>query len=156
MIVRFLTKDEKMVEWDREEVMISNLVKTTLECDEEDETVTTMPLPNVKEHELRRILEFCHYYKKNGMKSLPRPLLSSQLSDMVDPWYDRFIQSTSDEASLYELTLAINYMDIPPLHDLACARIACLIRGKQPDEVRKFLGLPPEPESMTASNASTI
>ena len=43
--------------------------------------------------------------------------------------------------TLHEVLDAANYLDIAPLQELACARIASLIRGKECDELRHIFGL---------------
>lgn len=59
---------------------------------------------------------------------------------------------------LFELTLAANYLDIRPLLDLCCARIASFIKGKSPEEIRKNLNIemdftPEEEAQIRAENA---
>lgn len=46
-----------------------------------------------------------------------------------------------DKDTFYNLTLAANYMDIKPLLDLCCAKIASLIKGKTPEEIRVNLDI---------------
>jgi S-phase kinase-associated protein 1 len=36
---------------------------------------------------------------------------------------------------MFDLLLAANYMDIKPLMDLACTRVASMIKGKTPEEI---------------------
>ena len=42
-----------------------------------------------------------------------------------------------DQEMLFELILAANFMDIKPLLDLACAKVASMIKGKTPEDIRK-------------------
>lgn len=42
---------------------------------------------------------------------------------------------------LFELILAANYMDIKYLLDLTCAKVASMIKGKTPDQIRKTFGI---------------
>lgn len=58
----------------------------------------------------------------------------------MQPWYADFIESKSNSEVL-RLTLAANYLDIRPLLDLNCARIASFIKGKTPEEIRTNLGI---------------
>ena len=43
--------------------------------------------------------------------------------------------------SVFHLTLAANYLDIRPLVDLCSAKIASLIKGKTPEEIRANLNI---------------
>ena len=42
-----------------------------------------------------------------------------------------------DQEMLFECILAANYMDIKSLLDLTCAKVASMIKGKTPEEIRK-------------------
>merc|ERR1711900_131045 len=41
---------------------------------------------------------------------------------------------------IFKIILAANYMTIQPLLDLGCMRIACMIKGKSPEEIKTILG----------------
>lgn len=70
---------------------------------------------------------------------------------LVQKFYVDFINGL-DKESFYNLTLAANYMDIKPLLDLCCAKIASLIKGKTPEEIRVNLDITNDftPEEETA------
>jgi S-phase kinase-associated protein 1 len=76
------------------------------------------------------------------------------LGELVQPFYATFITSL-DQSALYELTLAANFMDIKPLLDLCCARIASFIKGKTPEQIRTNLNIPNDftPEEEAAVKA---
>ena len=46
-----------------------------------------------------------------------------------------------DQEMLFETILAANYMDIKSLLDLSCAKVAALIKGKTPEEIRKTFNI---------------
>jgi len=46
----------------------------------------------------------------------------------------------ASKAEIFQLILGANYMDIHPLLHLGCAKIATLIKGKSPEEIKKILG----------------
>jgi hypothetical protein len=58
-----------------------------------------------------------------------------------DPWDAEFIDKIGDEdhEKLYELLLAANYMDIPSLLDLGCAKFVTLMTNQPLETVRKIL-----------------
>ena len=62
-----------------------------------------------------------------------------------------------DQEELFELILAANYMDIKPLLDLTCAKVATMIKGKTPEQIRKQFNIqndftPEEEEAVRAEN----
>jgi len=71
--------------------------------------------------------------------TLSQPLKSSNLSAVVGEWDANFVDLPQE--TLFELILAANYMDIKPLLDLACAKVASMIKGKKPEEIRKTFNI---------------
>jgi len=49
------------------------------------------------------------------------------LCQVVSEWDATFVEV--DQETLFELILAANYMDIKPLLDLTCAKVASMIKG---------------------------
>ena len=93
-----------------------------------------IPLPNVSSSALRLIIEFLHKYNEEPVSVIEKPLKTNKIADLVQPWYAKFVNIDSD--TLFELIQAANYMDIKPLLDLTCAKIACIMKGQTPDEIR--------------------
>jgi hypothetical protein len=59
-------------------------------------------------------------------------------------WYAEFCDM--EVSALQELTVAVNYMSIPPCQDLLLCKIASLIRGKTRVQIRETFGLLKEGE----------
>ena len=123
---------------------MSVLVKTMTEDDDvvmDDDNdqvdIQEVPLNNVNDRALLKVIKFCQYHDENGpMNEIEKPLTDTDLKKVVSEWDGTFIQSLEQE-ELFELILAANYMDIKPLLDLACAQVATQIKGKSPEEIRK-------------------
>lgn len=135
---------------------LSQLVKSMLEDKEEDEddddddddnddntkkATTEIPLPKVKSHVLKKVVEFCdHYVNVEEMVEVEKPLKSQNMADVVQEWYAEF--ATFDtQHELFELILAANYMDIKPLLDLTCATVASMMKGKTAEQIRQTFGI---------------
>lgn len=130
----------------------SELVKTMWEGDKAE---TTIPVPNVRTSTLKRVVEFMEYHHNVKAKEIEKPLKSANMHEVVPEWDANFVEM--DQESLFELILAANYMDIKPLLDLTCAKVASMIKGKTPEEIRKRFNIqndftPEEEEAVRAEN----
>lgn len=134
-----ITNDDKEVPIQKTDLEMSELIRTVMEsCCEEDHRI---PLPNVSNETLQNVLRFTRHYHQEPMRKIPRPLPSGNLEEVLDPWYHDYILSIGQQTPLYDLLKAANYLDIMPLQDIACARVATLIRGKDASEMKKVLGI---------------
>lgn len=93
-------------------------------------TEDEIPIPNVKKDILLKILEYCEKHKNDNPPEIEKPLTTSNLSELVDPYDAKFIDIENLER-LFEIILAANYLDIKSLLDLACAKVATLIKSKR-------------------------
>jgi len=144
-------EDDKFVV-SRKVAMMSELVKTMVEGDREEKEI---PLPNVKGTTLGKVVEYMKFHSENPPKDIEKPLKSANMSEVVPAWDADFVDV--DQELLFELILAANYMDIKPLLDLTCAKVASMIKGKTPEQIRKAFNIqndftPEEEEAVRAEN----
>jgi len=114
---------------------MSELVKTMVDEDQDENEAQEIPLPNVKSAILAKVIEFCQHYKVNPMEEIEKPLKSANMHEVVDEWYANYV--AVEQEILFELILAANYMDIKPLLDLTCATVASMIKGRTTEEIRR-------------------
>ena len=114
----------------------SQLVKGIIEDYPDDAEV---PLNNVKSNILKKIKEYLDHYQDSEPKEIERPLASQNYQECVDPWDFEFINVDLD--LIFEIILASNYMDIKPLLELASSKVASIIKGKTPEEIRKTFNI---------------
>ncbi|KAK4053484.1 hypothetical protein OIV83_001651 [Microbotryomycetes sp. JL201] len=114
-------------------VLIKNMIEDVGESDQ------PIPLPNVSSNVLKKVLEWCEHHKND-----PEPI-AEDLDDTrrktteISDWDSKFIQV--DQEMLFEIILAANYLDIKPLLDVGCKTVANMIKGKQPEEIRKLFNI---------------
>lgn len=91
------------------------------------EDIGDLPLPNVDAASLSSVVKYAvkHHNDKHAD---------------LRGWDAEYVGSMST-SELFNVVLAANYLNIPPLLDLTCQAIADLIRGKTADEIRQILGI---------------
>ncbi|KAF4368553.1 hypothetical protein CsatB_027600 [Cannabis sativa] len=102
-----------------------------------------IPLPNVTSKILTLVIEYC---KKHA---------DSSNSTDLQSWDANFVKL--DQATLFELILSANYLNIANLLDLTCQTVADMIKGKTPEEIRKLFNIkndftPEEEEAIRKEN----
>lgn len=61
-------------------------------------------------------------------------IVTSENIEMIDKWEREFLDI--DHATLFQLILAANYLDVQSLLDLCCKHVADIIKGKSAEEIR--------------------
>jgi len=134
--VILVAADGHKVEVPRNVAEMSVLIKEMLADDEDDET-SEIPLPNVQKEVLEKVVEFCKHHVNDPMAEIEKPLKSNVMTDVVSDWDANYIDV--EQSTLFSIILAANYLDLPSLLDLACAKVASMIKGKTPEEIRKYV-----------------
>ncbi|KAE8915013.1 hypothetical protein PF005_g16734 [Phytophthora fragariae] len=137
--VNLVSMDGDSFEVSRSVAAMSELVKTLISDDADDDEVQEIPLPNVKSPVLSKVIEFCSHHHNSAMREIEKPLKSADMHDVVSDWDANFVDI--EQEILFELILAANYMDIKSLLDLACAKVASMIKGKTPQEIRETFNI---------------
>jgi len=139
-LVKLVSKEGDVYEVPISVAKMSTLVATTIDDDaEEDDEIREIPLPNVRDAVLTKVIEYCTHYKEETMTPIQTPLKSSKIEDLVQPWYASFVKV--EQVLLFELVTAANFMDIKPLLDLTCLAVAILIKGKKASELRTMFNI---------------
>jgi len=136
-------------------IEVANMSVTIKNMLEDLGSTTDVPIPlhNVSSKILKKVVEYCTHHVQH-----PTPKSDSKdekKTDDIIPWDKEFC--TVDQATLFELILAANYLDIKPLLDLTCKTVANMIKGKTPEEIRKTFNIkndftPEEEEKVRKEN----
>merc|ERR1712187_74324 len=83
---------------------------------------------------------YLQHHKGVAPQEIAKPIRSVKMEKIVeDPWDAKFINALNKK-TVFQIILGANYMDIKSLLHLGCAKIATLIKGKSPEEIKKILG----------------
>jgi S-phase kinase-associated protein 1 len=125
----------------------ATLCKTIRHMVEDGCTDGGIPLPNVTGKILAKILEYCrkHAHQASaeaagtaaaeGSSSSASVTSKDELAEFDKAFVD------VDQATLFDLILATNYLDVPGLMDLACQKVADMIKGKTVEEIRRTFNI---------------
>ncbi|KAF1362203.1 S-phase kinase-associated protein 1A [Lizonia empirigonia] len=152
--VKLVTSDNAEMEVDRQVAERSILIKNLLE-DLGGDNDEAIPIPNVNEAVMKKVLEWCEHHRNDPPASQDDDSDSRKKSTDIDEWDQKFMQV--DQEMLFEIILAANYLDIKALLDVGCKTVANMIKGKSPDEIRKTFNIqndftPEEEEQIRREN----
>jgi S-phase kinase-associated protein 1 len=93
------------------------------------------------------VIEYCKYHVKAKKEN------ESEAS--VKAFNGEFVKV--DQATLFEMILAANYLNMKGLLDLTCMTVANMMKGKTPEEIRKTFNIkndftPEEEEEVRKEN----
>jgi S-phase kinase-associated protein 1 len=116
----------------------SNTIKTMLESlgIEEGSQEEAVPLPNVTTDILKKVIEWCTVHKDDPEPDEDSDEYWETRTNEITGWDVDFFKM--DQATLFELILAANYLDVKGLLDVACKAVSNLIiAAKTPEGIRK-------------------
>jgi len=149
------SNDGTSIEVDRAVAERSMLIKNLIE-DLGDEAINSpIPIPNVNDPVLRKVVEWCEHHRGDSAQSADDENDSRKKTTDIDEWDQKFMQV--DQEMLFEIILAANYLDIKALLDVGCKTVANMIKGKSPEEIRKTFNItndftPEEEEQIRREN----
>jgi len=151
--IKLLSSDHATIVVDQEVAERSVLIKNMLE--DVGEVSEAIPIPNVNENVLKKVIEWCDHHKGDSPATNDDENDSRKRSTDIEEWDQKFMQV--DQEMLFEIILAANYLDIKPLLDVGCKTVANMIKGKSPEEIRKTFNIqndftPEEEEQIRREN----
>jgi S-phase kinase-associated protein 1 len=160
-MITLKSSDGEEFEVEEAVAMESQTIRHMIEDDCADNGI---PLPNVNSKILSKVIEYCNKHVQakpadatagaagasDGANAAP----AAPAEDLKN-WDAEFVKV--DQATLFDLILAANYLNIKGLLDLTCQTVADMIKGKTPEEIRKTFNIkndftPEEEEEIRREN----
>merc|ERR1719225_134659 len=132
---------------DRQSAMMCNLVKSIIEGDSE---VKKIEIKKVSQDILQLIVEYLKHHKGKVPAEIAKPIRSVKMEKIVEDEWDATFINKQPKRTIFQIILGANYMDIKSLLHLGCAKIATMIKGKSPEEIKKILSEEDETEQKEA------
>ena len=137
-LLKLVSKEGQSFSIAKEAAVRSNLIKNMLEDAGPDEDI---PLPNISTSVLELVIDYLSHYQDptTAPPEIDKPLKTANFGELVPLWDFTFVDKPHEV--LFELILAANYLDIKGLLDLSAAKVASMIKGKTPDEIRRTFNI---------------
>ncbi|XP_062224403.1 SKP1-like protein 1 [Phragmites australis] len=153
-MIMLKSSDGEEFEVEEAVAMESQTIRHMIEDDCADNGI---PLPNVNSKILSKVIEYCNKHVHASASSKPQDNndTANASGDDLKNWDADFVKV--DQATLFDLILAANYLNIKGLLDLTCQTVADMIKGKTPEEIRKMFNIkndftPEEEEEIRREN----
>ncbi|KAB2632989.1 SKP1-like protein 1A [Pyrus ussuriensis x Pyrus communis] len=118
------SSDGETFEVDEAVALMSQTIKHMVEDDCADNGI---PLPNVTSKILAKVIEYCRKHVEAA-----KPEERASVDEDLKAWDAEFVKV--DQATLFDLILAANYLNIKSLLDLTCQTVADMIKEKTLEE----------------------
>ena len=98
-VYTLITKDKISVKCSQNVAKLSVLIQNMMEDDDDDDNV--IPLLNVNEKTLHKVLEFCEYNVSDpSFTEVERPIKSNKMDENVPTWYANYIDIKKNDGSV--------------------------------------------------------
>ena len=137
--VKLQCSEDEVISVNKAHAEHSTLIKGLIDDGGAEDPDTPLPIPQVTASVMNKCMDFVALMGVVGAEpEIEQPLPSNDLAQHVDQRYAEYITKDVDQALLFDIVLAANYLDIKPLLKLGSAKIASLIKGKSIEEIRQF------------------
>jgi S-phase kinase-associated protein 1 len=129
-----ITNDDQKISINTEIALQSNMLKTAIES---DSSMDSINLNNINSQTMLYIIDYLKYHHNNKAEPIEKPL-KKDINEYLCEWDQNFLNSFNRD-QLVDIINAANYLNIPELLDLGCAKIASILKEKSVDEMREYL-----------------
>ncbi|XP_022860511.1 SKP1-like protein 1A [Olea europaea var. sylvestris] len=138
-VITLKSSDGEVFEVEKRVALLSQILKQMIEDDCVDNEI---PVPNVTSKILAMVIEYCKKYAVGyaAFTAAGRDKAKIKaITDDMKTFVSEFVKV--DQATLFDLIMAADYLNIKSLMDLSCKSVAKMIAGKSPEEVREIFDI---------------
>jgi len=137
--ITLISSDEpnaQRFELTKKAAVMCNLVKSIIDG---DANAKEIPIKKVRGDILALIVEYLKRHNGKKPAEIAKPIRSVKMERIVEDKWDADFINKMTKKIIFQVILGANYMDLPSLLHLGCAKIATLIKGKSPEEIKNIL-----------------
>ncbi len=101
-----------------------------------------IPLIDIDSQTLEIVVKYLEHCKGEQVTKIRKPINSSNMIENCDEWSANFIDNL-DINQIGDIAVAANFMEIPPLVELSCCKIASMCYGRTDEQMMKEFGVDP-------------
>ncbi|KAJ1362089.1 Skp1- protein [Parelaphostrongylus tenuis] len=137
-VIKLVTNDGQNFDVPIDVIRLSNTINTMLQSlGIVSESNDPIPISKVSGPIMKKVLQWCTYHKDD--LSIDDLDSCENRTDDIPSWDMEFLKV--DQATLFDLINAANYLDIKGLLCVSCKTVANMIRGKTPEEIRRIFNI---------------
>lgn len=97
--------------------------------------------PSISTGILDFVVEYLDHFANSTSRPsvIQKPLISANFAELVSAWENQFAEKPHEV--LFELILAANYLCMQGLVDLTAAKVASMVKGRSPEEIRRTFNI---------------
>jgi S-phase kinase-associated protein 1 len=103
-----------------------------------DNVDSDIPIPNIKGLIMKKVVEFCQHHPDTPLNPTDEQQLEMRTKPL-EGWDQDFVRVPL--ATLFEMILAANFLDLKPMLDVTCKAVSEMIKGKSPEDIKKIFGV---------------
>ena len=135
-ILKLKSRDDLIFEVSEAAAFQSGMIKNMLKDDCADDAIHIV---EVEKRDVIPILEVDGRFLAMVIEYWNKHLSEKASEDEIKRWDVEFVNK--DQSLLYHLIMAANYLDTPGLIELLCWRVAEMIKGRKPEEIRQTFNI---------------
>ncbi|EGT48822.1 hypothetical protein CAEBREN_15469 [Caenorhabditis brenneri] len=108
-----------------------------------------IPLENIDGDTLNLVFKWCEHH---AGEPIPEDDEDVPQNVVIPPWDEELMKI--DNKRLFNLICAANYLNVKQLLNVACKKVANMVTGRTPEEMRIIFGIPSDEEDEAATAAA--
>jgi S-phase kinase-associated protein 1 len=129
--INLISQEGHSFEISKSAAVMSKVLQVIIEGDNKE---TEIPLKEVSTDVMQKVVEFMIYHENVEMPEISKPIQHTNIKYLTTQWDANFINVENE--LLFKLLTVSNYLDMKPLLNLCCAKIATMIKGKTREQIK--------------------